>query len=208
MKLSKGTKILITSVAIFLLLFLGPPIHTYLSGRQKIYKEIDLVGKHRVGIVLGAGVTLDYEPAVMLRDRLDTAALLYEAGKVDRLLLSGNNSDITRNETTVMYEYLTREKGIPARILMIDPYGNRTYDTCIRAKRFFTVDEAILVTQGYHLPRAILLCNEIGLESVGISATEKSYLGESFFKLREFLAIHKAYIDLYLMPPNYIGIGR
>lgn len=188
-----------------MLLVLIPPVYTYLSGRQKIYKDVTKVDKHRVGIVLGAGVTLDYEPAEMLRDRLDEAVMLYESGKIDRLLLSGNDSDLTRNETTVMYEYLTKEKGIPAEILMIDPYGNRTYDTCIRAKRFFAVDEAILITQGYHLPRAIQLCTELGLDAVGISATEKHYFGESFFKFREFFAIHKAYIDLYLITPDYIG---
>ena len=85
-----------------------------------------------------------------------------------------------------------------------DYAGRRTFDTCIRAKTLWGIDHAILISQGYHLPRALWTCETLGIESMGLSATLQPYVKEFIFKLREIGAIYKAFFDLYLVTPDYL----
>jgi SanA protein len=141
----------------------------------------------------------------MLKDRLDTAYQLYLNGKVQKLLLSGDNSAEDYNEPQVMYDYLVFTLNMPPEDAVRDFAGLRTYDTCARAKNIWDIDKALLISQGYHLSRAIFTCNQLGIESTGYSATVYPYLGETYYKARELLAIHKAVLDVYILHPEYIG---
>ena len=104
----------------------------------------------------------DGSPTPVLRDRVATAAQLYFAGKVEKLLMSGDNSSIYYNEPGAMMQHAL-ELGVPDEAIVLDYAGRRTYDTCYRARDIFGVREAILVTQSFHLPRALYICNHWGL---------------------------------------------
>ncbi|MFZ5920669.1 MAG: SanA/YdcF family protein [Chloroflexota bacterium] len=156
----------------------------------------------RVAIVFGAGLWRDGSPTPVLRDRVATAAELYFSGKVEKLLMSGDNSEVTYNEPEAMRQYAL-SLGVPDEDIVLDYAGRRTYDTCYRARAIFGVESAILVTQKFHLPRAIFLCNALGVTGVGVEADRRYYLKRSRFiwNLRELPATAGAFVDVYLTKP-------
>lgn len=128
---------------------------------------VDDVPSEPVALVFGAGLDIRGEPMPFLRARLDLARQLYAAGKVRVVLVSGDNRRANYNEPDAMRDYLI-ENGIPAAKVIADYAGFDTYATCVRAKRIFGVDQAIVVTQSYHLPRAVATCRSIGLDGWGV----------------------------------------
>jgi SanA protein len=143
----------------------------------------------RVAIVLGAGLQRDGTPSPVLRDRVAAAAELYFAGKVEKLLLSGDNRFLNYNEPGAMRNYAL-SLGVPDNALVLDYAGRRTYDTCYRARAIFGVDKAIVVTQGFHLPRALFLCNALGVKASGFSADRREYnrVSSLYWDMRELPA--------------------
>lgn len=185
---------------------LAVPLVVKFLGAQNIYSSPENIPESKVAIVLGAAVDPEGEPMEMLRDRLDVAAELYLDGYIEEIIVSGDNREENYNEPSAMYNYLINTWGIPANHLTQDFAGRRTYDSCARANEIFGLDEVLLISQGYHLPRAIMLCDELGVNATGYSATlESHYQGITYFKFREFWAIHKAVWDLYVMKPDYVG---
>ncbi|MDO4900599.1 vancomycin high temperature exclusion protein [Actinomyces sp.] len=120
-----------------------------------------------VAIVLGASVYSSGEPSPWLRYRLDVAVDLYESGRVDAILVSGDNGQATYNEPIAMHEYLV-QAGIPAQAIAVDYAGFDTYATCVRARSVFGVSEAILVSQDFHEPRAVAVCRSVGVQASGV----------------------------------------
>ncbi len=120
-----------------------------------------------VAVVFGAEVLPNKKPSNFLRARLDIAYDLWRTGKVKVILVSGDNGDVHYNEPDAMRAYLLA-RGVPAEKVVADYAGFDTYDTCVRAVRIFGVTSATLVTQGYHLPRALATCRTIGLDAVGV----------------------------------------
>ncbi len=175
------------------------------SGRASTYTSVDTVATPSVVIVFGAGLTRSGAPSDALMDRLTIAAQLYAAGKATRILVSGDNRFVNYNEPQVMHDTLVEKFHIPKEMIATDFAGRRTYDTCARAYEIWGVETAILVTQGYHLARAIWTCKHLGIESRGISASLQPYVQDAMFKLREVGAIYKAAIDVYFLKPDYIG---
>lgn len=125
-------------------------------------------------VVFGAGLWRDGSPTPVLRDRVETASELYFAGKVSKLLMSGDNRFADYNEPAAMRSYAL-DLGVPDEDIVLDYAGRRTYDTCYRAGKIFGLDKVILVTQGFHLPRAIYTCNILGLEASGVQADQREY---------------------------------
>ena len=121
-----------------------------------------------VALVLGAEVYADGQPSRYLRARLDVAYELFEAGKVRAILVSGDNGTRFYNETDGMRDYLI-EKGVPAAKVVGDYAGFDTYDSCVRARDVFGVDELTIVTQDYHLGRAVAICRQVGVDAVGVA---------------------------------------
>lgn len=161
----------------------------------------------RVAIVFGARVYGNGRLSAMLRDRVDTAIALYRAGKVDKLLVSGDNRFVDYNEPGAMMAYAI-EQGVPAEAIQPDYGGRRTYDTCYRAAAVFQVEDAILVTQEFHLPRALLLCDNLGLDVVGVRADQRTYDPRSiaWSETRELAALLAALVDLVRRtPPPVLG---
>jgi SanA protein len=153
------------------------------------------VPKGRVAIVFGAAVLRNGRPSTVLRDRLDTAIQLYTAGVVDRLLMSGDGNSYSNDETSVMQLY-AQNRGVAPHDIQIDPGGIRTYDSCYRAKKVYGVDEAVLVTQMFHLPRALFTCNQLGVDAVGVAADQRHYRAQRWYSFRETLATIVALTDV------------
>ncbi len=155
-----------------------------------------------VAIVFGAGLTRDGRPTTVLRDRVEAAAYLYFAGKVEKILMSGDNRFTDYNEPGAMRTYAL-SLGVPDQAIVLDYAGRRTYDTCYRAKAIFGVQEALLVTQTFHLPRALYLCNALGVRADGVSADLHPYRRSVQFiwNLRELPASLTALLDVHVRHP-------
>lgn len=147
-----------------------------LDAQSRIFTMENVPAK-RIAIVFGAGLSRNGNPSPELSDRVATAADLYRAGKVDKLLMSGDNRYLNYNEPGSMRRY-AMQLGVPAQAIVQDYAGRRTYDTCYRAGHIFGVQEAVLVTQSYHLPRALYTCNNMGVQAIGVIAnrTDSPYI--------------------------------
>jgi vancomycin permeability regulator SanA len=159
-----------------------------------------------VALVLGAGVIGD-RPSTLLARRLDLAAELYRGGKVRALLVSGDNGTKGYDEPTVMRDYLIAH-GVPDWKIVRDDAGFDTWNSCVRAKRVFGVDEAIVVTQDFHLPRAVVLCRAAGIVAWGVGDDSLAARpGPTLTAyLREPLAMIKAVYSVVRKPrPRFLG---
>jgi SanA protein len=189
---------------IFLILFflIGGLRVALLIGTEKYIKTYDSVDNIPVVMVPGAGLLRDGTPSSPLRDRLDAASKLYKEGKVQKILLTGDNRFENYNEPGAMQRYLI-EKGIPESDLVLDYAGRRTYDSCYRAKEIFGLYEIIVVTQAYHLPRMTFLCAELGLKTEGLPVDQSQYIRQRFlyWNFREVFATLVAYWDIYIAKP-------
>lgn len=154
-----------------------------------------------VAIVLGASVLTSGEPSDALRDRLDTALDLYRSGVVDRILITGDDGRFRVDEITVMRDYLTKAE-IPWERIMVDGKGYRTYESCKRAVSVLGIRKAVLVTQRFHMGRALYLCNSFGMDAGGLVADRHEYVKGTFFWLRDLAASLKAWWDVIVMPPK------
>lgn len=156
------------------------------------------------GIVLGCRVSGE-EPSGCLEERLACALSLYRAGRIQRLLLSGDHGRRNYDEVNTMRAWLV-EQGVPVDRIFLDHAGFDTYDTMVRAKRVFQVDGALIISQRFHLPRAIFIARRIGLDAVGIAADPErgSVCGRSGW--REPLASVKAVLNIALASkPHFLG---
>jgi SanA protein len=134
----------------------------------------DRVDQGRTAIVFGAGILPDGEPTAVLYDRVATAAELYQLGKVEQIILSGDGQDIYHNEPEVMRRTAIGF-GVPETALKLDNDGIRTFESCRRARDDFGVERAVLVTQRFHLPRALMLCESLGVDAVGVASDRRDY---------------------------------
>ena len=150
-----------------------------------------------VAIVLGAAVHADGLPSPWLAHRLDIAADLYTSGRTEAILVSGDNRRVGYDEPTVMRNYLI-SKGIPSQAIALDYAGFDTYDTCVRARRIFGIERALLVTQDFHEPRAVAICRSVGLsvDGVGDSRARHDRISWAVSWTRERPATIKAVIDV------------
>jgi len=124
-----------------------------------------------VALVYGAGLAPGGVPSLVLAQRLDAAIALYQGGQVSALLLSGDNSDRFHDETRAMRRYVL-QRGLPEQAVLGDDSGLSTYDSCVRAFTVFQVRKALLVTQRFHLPRALYIANSVGMDAWGVAADE------------------------------------
>ncbi len=175
---------------------------TILLTGSRIY-TVESVPAQRVAIVFGAGLWRDGTPTPVLRDRVQAAAELYFAGKVEKLLFSGDNRFVEYNEPGAMRTYAL-SLGVPEEAIVLDYAGRRTYDTCYRARAIFGVEQAILVTQPFHLPRALYTCAALGIDAVGVPAAERQYRKSSllWWNLREMPACLVAMLQVHITRPE------
>ena len=197
--LKKLLILIIILIAIFPFLI---SIHIRTQSRKYISSDYNQIST-RVAIVFGAGLNHDGSTSDILEDRVQTAVNLYQENKIEKIIMSGDNRFQNYNEPQRMIE-LAQERGVDPEDLQADYAGRRTYDTCYRAKNIFNLDEAILITQNYHLSRAVYLCNKMGVKSTGVSADLRQYENMRLFKSREILAQNLAFWDLYFRKPKVV----
>lgn len=166
------------------------------------YRQVQVasVPKAPVAIVFGAGLTPKGHPSAILADRVDAAIALYRAGKVDQLLMSGDNRFVWYNEPRAMKDYAVKH-GVPEGAILLDFGGRNTYDTCYRARHVFGVQRAVLVSQNYHIARATFLARGLGIDAVGFGVPDFDKYPQLRWSLqtREYLADIGAALDLYCL---------
>jgi SanA protein len=147
-----------------------------------------------VAIIFGAGINGNV-PSKYLKDRLDAGIMLFKANKINKILLSGDNGSDEHDELTVMKNYCF-EHGVDTSKIYLDYAGFDTYSTMYRAKQIFKVEKAVLISQQYHLNRAIYIGNKLGVASVGFSANVGVYNGYTYVRMREYLSTFKSVLDI------------
>lgn len=173
------------------------------------YTNPENVPTERVAIVFGAGILPDGSPTPMLADRVQAAVDLYKQGRVSKLLMTGDNSRIDYNEVAVMQKYAS-DRGVPVKDITLDYAGFSTYESCYRAKEIFGVEQAILITQQFHLPRAVYTCNQLGVNAIGLGTPDWEWYGEEVMRkytMREMLATVKALWEVKIARPKPTFLG-
>lgn len=165
----------------------------------------DIRRERPAALVLGAAVYSDTVVSPVFADRLDTAIELYEAGLVKKIIVSGDHGRTTYDEVNVAKSYLS-ERNIPALDIFLDHAGFNTYNSMYRAKSVFQADSLLIVTQDFHLPRALYIANRLGIEAWGCQADKHEYAGIKNMENREKLASIKAWLDVNLgVKPKFLG---
>lgn len=168
---------------------------------QPAIRSVSQVTPAPTAMILGASVKLDGTPSDALRDRVMVGIQLYKEGKASTLLMTGDDGKFHANEVATM-KRLAIEAGVPEKDIMVDGHGYRTYESCKRAVQTFNIRKAIVVTQRFHLARALYLCSNLGMEAQGVSADLQPYERIIFFTLRDFAASLKAWWDINIDPPS------
>ncbi|MER7521259.1 ElyC/SanA/YdcF family protein [Streptomyces sp. NPDC126499] len=184
-------------------LALTPATWMHLTAQDRLRTTADVPAQD-VAVVFGAGLWKG-RPTPYLAHRLDTAAELYRTGKVRVLLVTGDNSRTEYDEPGAMRRYLA-DRGVPDDRVVSDYAGFDTWDSCVRAKKIFGVDRAVLVTQDFHIKRAVALCGAAGVESYGVGVGEPHDATWYYGTTRELAAAGKAALDAALRPdPRFLG---
>ena len=156
-------------------------------------------------LVLGALVRKDDTPSFILRDRLERGIELYNLGASDRLLMSGDHGRVDYDEVNIMKQFAI-DTGIPSGNVFMDHAGFSTYESLYRARDIFRAKKIIIVTQEYHLYRALYIAEKLGLDAFGVAAAENNYSGQTYRDFREMFARVKDFLYVIVKPePTYLG---
>ncbi|HLO17337.1 MAG TPA: ElyC/SanA/YdcF family protein [Anaerolineales bacterium] len=194
-------------VAVFLLILDG---YVDWVTRNLRFSNPQQVSPKSVAIVFGAEVYRNGKLSPMLAARVQQAAEAYRTGRVHKLLMTGDNSRTDYDEVTAMKRYAV-ELGVPAEVIHLDYAGFSTYESCYRAYEIFGIRDAVVITQGFHLPRAVYTCAHLGIEVVGLETNDRgSYSKRTMGRhmAREVLATAKALWDVHLRKPLPTFLGR
>jgi vancomycin permeability regulator SanA len=192
---------------ILLALLLVAAVGGTTSGR--LYQTPAEVPPARVAVVFGAGLRPDGTPTPMLADRIQAAVDLYHAGRVHKLLMTGDNSRGDYNEVAAMRRY-AEQRGVPAADITLDYAGFSTYESCYRAQAIFGVTQAVLVTQRYHLPRAVYTCLHLGIDATGLGTPDWEVYPQRLmltYSAREALATLNALWQVHVTRPAPTFLG-
>ena len=202
--------LLLLAVAISIYVF-SVNAYVVMSTEERVISREDCATLEDVDcvVVLGCKVKSDGSPSHMLEDRLITGVSVYEA-MLDaelspKLLMSGDHGREEYNEVYTMKRFAVSE-GVESKAVFMDHAGFSTYESIYRAKEIFGADKIIIVTQEYHLYRALHIAEALGIEAYGVSADLRSYAGQIKFSAREILARNKDFLTAAFKPkPTYLG---
>ncbi|MFD5710412.1 vancomycin high temperature exclusion protein [Streptomyces pharetrae] len=198
-----GRRRLVQAAMAGCVLALLPSTWLYVSTGDRLRSTAD-VPRTEVAVVFGAGLW-NGAPSPYLAHRLDAAAELYRTGRIEVVLVTGDNSRKDYDEPDAMRAYLTRH-GVPDTRIVSDYAGFDTWDSCVRAKKIFGVDEAVLISQDFHIRRAVALCREAGVASYGVGVPAERDATWYYGGVREVFASGKAALDAVLEPdPRFLG---
>ena len=207
----KKKKIVGKAVRVFLVLALAGCLVLFLVNLYIIRKEEKYIVSAQAFedvdciMVLGCGVRPDGSPSGMLNDRLVQGISLYKEDVSDRLLMSGDHGKVNYDEVNLMKQFAI-DRGVPSENIFMDHAGFSTYDSVYRAKEIFCAEKVIIVSQKYHLPRALYVAEKLGLDAYGVAAADVSYRGQSYREAREMLARAKDFCNAALKrKPRLLG---
>ena len=204
--MKKVLKYLIIIIAMILIVILGINFYVKFSTKNQIIKESEYTKLSDIDciIVLGAGIWGD-KPSPMLEDRLLEGIKLYKNNVSSKIIMSGDHGKEEYDEVNIMKNYAI-ENGIPSENVFMDHAGFSTYESIYRAKEIFEAKKVVIVTQKYHLYRALYIANQLGLEAYGVGADPRQYVGATYRELREILARDKDFVKCLFKPePTYLG---
>ena len=200
-------------IIIFLMLIITEAIivlgiNAYVKGSTKnqIIRNNDYSNLQDIDciIVLGAGVWGE-NPSPMLEDRLLEGIKLYENNVAPKIIMTGDHGREEYDEVNVMKKF-AMDKGVPSGDVFMDHAGFSTYESLYRAKEIFEADKVVIVTQEYHLYRALHIANELGIEAYGVASDPRQYVGATYREIREILARNKDFVQCIFKPqPTYLG---
>ena len=199
--------IIITVVLVTLGIITVFGINQYVKvvANKNIAEDVQSVKKVDAILVLGCQVREDGSLSLMLQDRIDKAIELYEAGVSEKIIVSGDHGREEYDEVNAMKNYLI-EKGIPSENIFMDHAGFSTYESLYRAQYIFKVEKVLVVTQEYHLYRAVYIGNKLGIETYGVPAAKILYYGQTSREIREILARNKDFVKcIFKFEPTYLG---
>ena len=199
------TYIIIILIIMILIVF---AINLYVkqSTKKQIIENNDYSGLKDIDciIILGAGIWGD-KPSPMLEDRLLEGISLYENNVSSKIIMSGDHGKEDYDEVNIMKNFAI-EKGIPSENIFMDHAGFSSYESIYRAKEIFKAKKVVIVTQKYHLYRALYIANKLGLDAYGVGADPRQYVGAMYRELREILARNKDFVKCIFKPePTYLG---
>ena len=210
----KKKKIVGKAVRVFLVLALAGCLVLFLVNLYIIRKEEKYIVSAEEAeafqdvdciMVLGCGVRPDGSPSGMLNDRLVQGVSLYKEDVSDRLLMSGDHGRVNYDEVNLMKQFAI-DRGVPSENIFMDHAGFSTYDSVYRAKEIFCAKKVIIVSQKYHLPRALYVAEKLGLDAYGVAAADVSYRGQGYREAREMLARAKDFCNAALKrKPRLLG---
>jgi hypothetical protein len=205
-KLKKVIKVGIIIIIIIVLIILLINFYVKNSTKNQIIEKDDYSTLKNIDciIILGAGIWGD-KPSPMLEDRLKEGILLYNNEVSDKIIMSGDHGREEYDEVNTMKKYAI-ENGIPSENIFMDHAGFSSYESIYRAKEIFNAKKVVIVTQKYHLYRALYIANQLGLEAYGVGADPRQYVGAIYREAREILARNKDFIKCIFKPePTYLG---
>ncbi|MGW0992042.1 SanA/YdcF family protein [Streptomyces sp. NPDC002520] len=198
-----GQRHLVQAVVAVCVLALLPATWLYVSTADRLRTTAD-APRTDVAVVFGAGLW-DGEPSPYLAHRLDAAATLYREGRIRVVLVTGDNSREDYDEPDAMRAYLDKH-GVPDRRIVSDYAGFDTWDSCVRARKIFGVHRAVLISQDFHIRRAVALCRSAGVDSYGVGVAAKHDVTWYYGGTREVFAAGKAALDAVFRPdPTFLG---
>lgn len=210
-KIKKWTIRVLGLVIIFSIIICGSSIYLISvinkKSMGKIVNDKNLPKDADAIIVLGAGVDDNGVASDILVDRLETALEVYKNSASSKFLLSGDHGKIGYNEVGAMKDYIMDHENIKEENIFLDHAGFSTYETMYRAKEIFKVKKAIIVTNEYHLPRALYIADKMGIEAYGVNADKRNYIYIDNYKKRENLAKIKDFMYTNIIKPEPTFLG-
>jgi vancomycin permeability regulator SanA len=207
MKLAKALFIVIAAMVVLAVIVVAIiNLHVKAKTSDRVY-VVSTVPRddYDAALVLGCGVYNNEYPSPLLRERLDAAVELFHEGVVNKLIMSGDHGQDNYNEVAVMKQYAIDE-GVPSEAIFMDHAGFSTYESVFRARDIFMADSVLIVSQEYHVYRALYVAEALGLEAYAVSADKTRLSGQTARDLREILARNKDFIFSIIKPePTYLG---
>ena len=202
--MKKVFKYMFIILIILIALIFGIDLYVVKSTKKQIIEDYSEIEDVDCILVLGAAIR-NNKPTHMLEDRLLEGIKLYESNVSDKIIVSGDHGRKEYDEVNIMKDF-TIEHGVPSENVFMDHAGFSTYESIYRAKEIFETKKIVIVTQKYHLYRALYIANKLGIEAYGVASNPRTYVGQFYRDLREILARDKDFVKCIFKPePTYLG---
>jgi len=200
----KIIKYIIIIMLLIIVTLLSTNIYVKLSTKNRIIDDYTNLNNIDCILILGAGVR-NNRPSLMLEDRLQKGLELYNNNVSSKIIVSGDHGRKDYDEVNIMKEFLI-ENNVSSSDIFMDHAGFSTYDSIYRAKEIFKTKKIVIISQEYHLYRALFIADKLGLEAYGVKAEPKEYYGDAYREIREVIARIKDFFKVIIKPkPTYLG---